>query len=83
MGFLRQEYWSGLPFPSPGALPHPGAKPASPALAGVCETDSGWEPAVTQGPSSGLGDDRAAGGNLLLHRGPAQGSVVTEGAGWG
>ena len=29
-----QELWSGLPFPSPGNLPHPGIKPASPALAG-------------------------------------------------
>ena len=29
MGFSRQEYWSGLPFPSPGDLPHPGIKPAS------------------------------------------------------
>ena len=27
MGFSRQEYWSGLPFPSPGALPHLGIKP--------------------------------------------------------
>ena len=34
MGFLRQEYWRGLPFPSPGDLPHPGIKPGSPALAG-------------------------------------------------
>ena len=33
-GFSRQEYWSGLPFPSPGGLPDPGIKPASPALAG-------------------------------------------------
>ena len=31
MGFLRQEYWSGLPFPSPGDLPDPGIKPRSPA----------------------------------------------------
>ena len=30
MGFSRQEYWSGLPFPSPGDLPDPGIKPASP-----------------------------------------------------
>ena len=30
--FPRQEYWSGLPFPSPGDLPDPGIKPASPAL---------------------------------------------------
>ena len=32
MGFARQEYWSGLPFPSPGDLPHPGVKLASPAF---------------------------------------------------
>ena len=31
MGFPRQEYWSGLPFPSPGDLPDPEIKPASPA----------------------------------------------------
>ena len=31
-GFSRQEYWSGLPFPSPGDLPDPGIKPGSPAL---------------------------------------------------
>ena len=34
MGFPRQEYWSGLPFPPPGDLPHPGIEPMSPALAG-------------------------------------------------
>ena len=34
MGFSRQEYWSGLPFPSPGDLPNPGIKPISAALAG-------------------------------------------------
>ena len=34
MGFPRQEYWSGLPLSSPGDLPNPGIKPASPALAG-------------------------------------------------
>ena len=32
MGFSRQEYWSGLSFPSPGDLPDPGIKPRSPAL---------------------------------------------------
>ena len=32
MGFSRQEYWSGLPFPSPEDLPSPGIKPRSPAL---------------------------------------------------
>ena len=37
MGFPRQEYWCGLPFPSPGDLPNPGTEPASlvaPALTG-------------------------------------------------
>ena len=32
MEFSRQEYWSGLPFPSPEDLPHPGIKPRSPTL---------------------------------------------------
>ena len=32
MGFSRQEYWSGLPFPSPGDLPNPGIEPKPPAL---------------------------------------------------
>ena len=39
IGFFRQEYWSGLPFPSPGDLPDPGIKlksPVSPTL----QTDS-------------------------------------------
>ena len=47
MGFLRQEYWSGLPFPTPGDLPDPGIKPvslASPALAGgFFTTSTTWE----------------------------------------
>ena len=32
MGFPKQEYWSGLPFPSPGDLLDPGIEPGSPAL---------------------------------------------------
>ena len=32
MGFSRQEYWSGLPFPSPGDLPNPGIEPRSPTF---------------------------------------------------
>ena len=32
IGFPRQEYWSGLPFPSPGDLPHSGTEPGSPTL---------------------------------------------------
>ena len=34
LGFPRQEYCSGLPFPPPGNLPNPGVEPMSPALAG-------------------------------------------------
>ena len=32
MEFSRQEYWNGLPFPSPGDLPNPGIRPMSPVL---------------------------------------------------
>ena len=32
MGFSRQEYWNGLPFPSPRDLPDPGIEPRSPTL---------------------------------------------------
>ena len=45
MGFYRQEYWSGLPFPS-GNLPDPGMEVESlesPALAGVFTTSTTWE----------------------------------------
>ena len=34
LGFSKQEYWSGLPFPSPGDLPDPGIEPRFPALQG-------------------------------------------------
>ena len=37
VGFSRQEYWIGLPFPSPGNLPNLGIKPGSPALQTVSE----------------------------------------------
>ena len=47
MGFSRQEYWSGLPFPPPGDLPNPRIKPASlssPTLAGrFFTTSTTWE----------------------------------------
>ena len=48
MRFFREEYWSGLPCPSPGDLPNPGSKPASltpPALAGnvFFTTSTTWE----------------------------------------
>ena len=50
MEFSRQEYWNGLPFPSPGDLPNPGTEPmspVSPALAGVFfATTATWEAEV-------------------------------------
>ena len=45
MGFSRQEYWSGLPFPSPGDLPNQGIEPGSPALqADVLPSESPGNP---------------------------------------
>jgi len=43
MKFPRQEYYSGLSFPSPGDLPNPGTEPTSPALAGGCSTAEALE----------------------------------------
>ena len=47
MGFFRQEYWSGMPFPPPRGSPDPGiesASPVSPALAsGLFTTSATWE----------------------------------------
>ena len=48
MRFPRQEYWSGLPSPSPVDLPHPGIKPVSPALAGkLFITETPGKPSFT------------------------------------
>ena len=47
MGFSRQEYWSGLPFPSPGDLPDPGMEPRSPALQAEALTSEPKEYNVT------------------------------------
>ena len=47
MGLSRQEFWGGLPLPSPGDLPNPGIKPASPALVGrIFTTESPGKPAL-------------------------------------
>ena len=54
MNFSRQEYRSGLPFPTPGGLLDPGIKPASPELAGeFFTTRASWE-----APSYGLNSDK-------------------------
>ena len=48
MGFSRQDYWSGLPFPSPGDLPDPGIEPMTPALqADSLPTELGGKPSVS------------------------------------
>ena len=51
MGFSRQEeYWSGLPFPSPGDLPDPGIEPGSPALeADALTSEPPGKPIITLG----------------------------------
>ena len=51
MGFSRQEYWSGLPFPFPVANPDPGIEPASPALAGKFFTESPGKPRALGSPA--------------------------------
>ena len=40
MGFSKQEYWNGLPFPPPGDLPDPGIEPVSPAAPAPQENSS-------------------------------------------
>ena len=47
MGFPRQGYWSGLPFPSPGDLPDPGIEPASPISTGrLFNAESPGQPSI-------------------------------------
>ena len=57
IGFSRQEYWSGLPFPSPGALSDPGMEPTflkSPALVGTAffTTASSGKPEAFKGDNN-------------------------------
>ena len=52
MGFSTQQYWSGLPFPSPGDLPDPGIEPRSPALQAVLYHGSTWSKWGTKHSSS-------------------------------
>ena len=55
MGFSRQEYWSGLPFPSPGDLSNPGIEPRSPALqADVLTSESPGKPLAIHNLSAGV-----------------------------
>ena len=55
MGFSRQEYWSGLPFLSPGDLPNPGIEPRSPTLqAGALPSEPPGEPRLLSEDSHNL-----------------------------
>ena len=60
MGFSRQEYWSGLPFPSPGDLSDPAIEPGSPAL----QADA----LLSEPPGKPDGTDRGASNGLFLTR---------------
>ena len=62
MGFFRKEYWSGLPFPSPGDLPDSGIKPGSPAL----QADS-----LPSEPPSLSKNSSRSGSSLVLPRMPS------------
>ena len=50
-GFSRQEYWSGMPYPSPGNLPKPVIKPRSPALQ-ADSSDQGIKPGMLASPAN-------------------------------
>ena len=55
MEFSRQEYWSGLPFPSPGDLPDPGMEPGSPKLrADALSSEPLGNPIIKDNMSSNL-----------------------------
>ena len=80
MGFLRQEYWSGLPFPSPGDLPNPEMELISPALAGRFFTTEPPRKPLSLGQALVTGlSDLTPGGSVRS----AQDSLVTcsEGVG--
>ena len=48
MGFSRQEYWSGLPFPSPADFPNPGIKPGSPAKTDALPSEPPGKPCLVK-----------------------------------
>ena len=69
MGFFRQEYWSGVPFPPPGDLPDPGIEPGSPALwADSLPTEPSGKPQMKALPSLKLNHSLLQG--AVLHRVP-------------
>ena len=77
IGFSRQAYWSGLPFPSPGDLPNPGIEPWSPAL----HTDA--LPLSHQGsPDTVLEADKSKRSSALSSKSPVYGFVGWLGIGF-
>ena len=78
MEFSRQEYWSGLPFPSPGDLPDPGFKPWSPAL----QMDSllSEPPGLNQFAALTRQGQELTGNSSILHS--VFGPVILEPSGW-
>ena len=62
MGFCRQEYWSGLPFPSPGDLPNPGMEPRYPALeADTLTSEPPGKPFIIGNRNAKVGSQEAPG----------------------
>ena len=87
-GFSRQEYWSGLPCPPPGDLPHPGTESASltsPALAGgFFATSALWETlhsCISSLPTCAHAQYTGARASLLTALGPLGGYSSVPGAG--
>ena len=72
MGFSRQEYWSGLPFPSPGDLPDPGIEPQSSLVAQMVKNPPAmWEAWVQSlGWEDPLEEEMATHSSILAWRIP-------------
>ena len=64
MEFSRQEYWNGLPFPSPGDLPDPGIESGSPALQSDCRIQDAWGWCTGMTQRDGMG--RVVGGGFRI-----------------
>ena len=78
MGIFRQEYWSGLPFPSPGDLPHPGTEPVSPMspeiAGGSFTTGASLEAQLVKNPPANAGNVGDVGLIPGLGRSPGEGN---------
>ena len=80
MGFFRQEYWSGLPFPTPGDLRDPGIEPASPTTPALQLTATAYELVKYDrkgNSTAGLADGSGLSGRT--HWGESSGSSAVRG----